>query len=1010
MKHAPVLILMMIGLSHFSSAQQSRFINDPQESFNQAKEFFQKEQYSLAYPILKDLEQRRRETDRSNDALNYQDIRYYATVCALQQNEERAVYNAQEFIDLEDNAARVQMMSYHLAEYFYRKQDFSKAIEAYEKVNISNLSNEEIADLKFHLGYSYFTVQRFEQAKPLLNTIRLMPKDKNYLDANYYYGFIAFYDHDYSNALEAFRVVEDHERYGKVVPYYISTIQYSLKQEDKAVAYAEGKLKTGNQVYDLEMRQLVGHSYFQKKQYDKAIPYLEEFVNKSKRVSRQDLYELSYSYYQTGNLAKAIAGFKQLGGKEDSLAQNSMYLLGDAYLKTNQKTNARNAFLFCAANSSNEKQKEISQFNYGKLSFELGYQDVALSELQKFIEKYPHSEYSTEAKDLLVNVLANTSNYQDAITLINEMKNPSPTAKQVYPRILYGRATELINDGHLDEARQLLDVAEKTPGNTAVLPLVQFWKGELAYRSNNIDDAIRYYFDYLRSGMVSGDVTPANAKYNLGYCFLKKENYNQATGFFEEIVKTPKINSPSLEQDAYIRTADCYFMNRDYKRAESMYDKVLDYSWPSSDYATFQKAMIEGVASGKKKIDLLSSMSRKFPTSSLRPDANMEIASTYLANEQYQEAIPFLKNVVNDPNSSLKPRAHLRLGIAYYNLGNNSEALKQYSTLLEKFPNSAEAESALDNAKTIYVEEGRTAEYVDFSKKLGREISATQEDELAYQEAEVQFNNGNFPAAVQKFESYLGKFPNGKYSLEALYYKSEIYLNQKNLQKAVEGYEALADRVPNKFGEKALLQAARINFFDLKNYENAEKYFLKLKDFASNQESRMEAMRGLLRSQFQLKKWSEAVANAKDLLAEKAAGTDDKVLANMAIAKSAQLSDDCETAITNYRTVANLSKSAYGAEARYEIANCFFSQNKYNDAEKAAFDVIKKAGSYEEWVTRAYILLGDIYYKEKDYFNAKATYKSVVDNAKIESLRQEAERKLKEVTAEDASGSKVSEQ
>jgi TolA-binding protein len=1009
MKHAPVLILMMIGLSHFSSAQQSRFINDPQASFNQAKEFFQKEQYSLAYPILKDLEQRRRETDRSNDALNYQDIRYYATVCALKQNEERAVYNAQEFIDLEDNAARVQMMSYHLAEYFYRKQDFSKAIESYEKVNISNLSNEEIADLKFHLGYSYFTVQRFEQAKPLLNTIRQMPKDKNYLDANYYYGFIAFYDHDYGNALEAFRVVENHERYGKVVPYYISTIQYSLKQEDKAVAYAESKLKTGNQVYDLEMRQLVGHSYFQKKQYDKAIPYLEEYVSKSKRVSRQDLYELSYSYYQTGSLAKAIDGFKQLGGKEDSLAQNSMYLLGDAYLKTNQKPNARNAFLFCAANSSNEKQKEISQFNYGKLSFELGYQDVALSELQKFIQKYPQSEYSTEAKDLLVNVLANTSNYQDAITLINQMKNPSPTAKQVYPRILYGRATELINDGHLDEARQLLDVAEKAPANTPVLPLIQFWKGELAYRSNNIDDAIRYYFDYLRSGMVSGDVTPANAKYNLGYCFLKKENYNQATGFFEEIVKTPKINSPSLEQDAYIRTADCYYMNRDYKRAEAMYDKVLNYSWPSADYATFQKAMIEGVSSGKKKIDLLSSMSRKFPTSSLRPDANMEIASTYLANEQYQEAVPFLKNVVNDPNSSLKPRAHLRLGIAYYNLDNNTEALKQYSTLLEKFPNSPEAESALDNAKSIYVEEGRTAEYVDFSKKLGREVSATQEDELAYQEAEVQFNNGNFPGAVQKFETYLEKFPNGKHSLEALYYKSEIYLNQKNPQKAVEGYEALADRVPHKFGEKSLLQAARINFFDLKNYENAEKYFLKLKDFASNQESRMEAMRGLLRSQFQLKKWSEAVANAKDLLAEKAAGTDDKILANLSIAKSAQLDGDCETAITNYRSVATLSKAAYGAEARFEIANCFYTQNKLNDAEKAAFDVIKKSGSYEEWVTKAYILLGDVYYKEKDYFNAKATYKSVVDNAKIESLRQEAEKKLKDVTAEEASGSKVSE-
>ena len=33
-------------------------------------------------------------------------------------------YNAQEFIDLEDNAARVQMMSFHLAEYYYQEAGF----------------------------------------------------------------------------------------------------------------------------------------------------------------------------------------------------------------------------------------------------------------------------------------------------------------------------------------------------------------------------------------------------------------------------------------------------------------------------------------------------------------------------------------------------------------------------------------------------------------------------------------------------------------------------------------------------------------------------------------------------------------------------------------------------------------------------------------------------------------------------------------------------------------------
>jgi hypothetical protein len=44
----------------------------------------------------------------------------------------------------------------------------------------------------------------------------------------------------------------------------------------------------------------------------------------------------------------------------------------------------------------------------------------------------------------------------------------------------------------------------------------------------------------------------------------------------------------------------------------------------------------------------------------------------------------------------------------------------------------------------------------------------------------------------------------------------------------------------------------------------------------------------LLRSQYQLQQWPDAVANAKDLLNAEGASTDDKVLANMAIANSYQ--------------------------------------------------------------------------------------------------------------------------
>ncbi len=1001
--------LLLYSVCLVAAAQQTHVIADPEATLKEAKEYFQIGSYSLAYPLFKDLNLYLRDADRSDKALSYQEIKYYTIVCALKQNESAATDLARDFIDGEDNIARVQMMSFHLAEYYFRQKNFYQAVVSYEKTSPDQLSNTEVADLKFHEGYAYFNLQKFDKAMPLLNAIRSNPKDPNYTDANYYYGFIAFNNGKFHDAQESFKITENNSRYEKVVPFYIATIMYNSGQKEQALAYAETRLKKGGQVYDTQLRQLIGHAYFEKGDYKSAQPYLENYASGAKKLRREDTYELAFTYYQTANYAKAIEGFKQLSGKEDSLAQNAMYLLGDAYLKTNQKSNARNAFSFCAANSSNAYQREVSKFNYAKLSYELGYQDVALTELRKFLAGFPNSAYNTEAKELLVGVLANSNSYKDALALVEGLKNPSDNVKKQYAKILYGRATEMINDGLLIGANDLLDKALTAPGNQDVLPYINFWKGEIAYRLNKIDDAIRFYFDYLKSGGTNGEVNPVNAKYNLGYAFLKRENYKQALTYFFHVSGNPKINASATEQDAYVRSADCYYMNRDFTKALAMYDKVLSYSWPSSDYALFQKSMVAGVKSGAEKIKLLQTIERVYPQSSLVPDANLEIATTYFSDEKFRESVPFLKNVVsNTANESLKPKALLRLGIAYYNLNNNKEALNQYNSLIKQYPNSPEAEEALDNAKTIYVEDGRSSEYVSFARGMGVDISANQEDSLAYAEAEVQFNNGNFTGALTRFDNYLAKFPDGKNTIEASYYKSEIYFNQKNWARAAEGYELVGDRAPNKFGEKSLLLAARLNFFDLKNYDKSEKYFSRLKEFASNQENKLEAMRGLLRSQYELKKWTEATENSKDLLNQKGSSTDDKVLANMVLAKSAQAANQCDLAISYFRAAAGLNKSAYGAEARYEIANCQFQQNKLKDAEKAAFEVINKSGSYADWVTKAYLLLGDIYFKEKDYFNAKATFQSIVDNATVPELKETAQRKLTEVTEEEKTGSKMS--
>jgi len=259
------------------------------------------------------------------------------------------------------------------------------------------------------------------------------------------------------------------------------------------------------------------------------------------------------------------------------------------------------------------------------------------------------------------------------------------------------------------------------------------------------------------------------------------------------------------------------------------------------------------------------------------------------------------------------------------------------------------------------VEMGKTDEYAAFMRKAGKPISIDTEDSLTYSAAESQLASGNTSAALNGFNSYLQKFPGGVYAMDANFYRGEIYSNKKDWNNALNGYEAVAVNAPNSYAEKSILAAARICFFELKNYEKAEGYYIQLRKEASSQVNQLEAMRGLLRSQYQLKKWTEAAANAKDLASAKGSSTDDKALANMAIGKSYAVNSQYDQAIANFKIVVQLNKAALAAEARYEIAASWFELDKLADAEKAAFEVINKSGSYDYWITRAYILLGDVY-------------------------------------------------
>lgn len=991
--------------------QPTHVVTDPERTFKEVKEYMIREEYALAYPLVKELMQMYPDNSISNHTYLNEDTRFYYIVCGLKLMQPISKDEAMAYIYAINNEPRRQIMAFHLAHYFFLNNNYEQAVEYFDMAGYDNLSNEQIADAKFEKAYAYFNLKQFAQARPLFDEIHQMPEHKYYVPANYYYGFIAYYDRNYEDALKAFKLVEAEEEYRGVVPYYITEIYYFQGKKDEALRYGESVLNQGGaQYYAKQLKLLTGQVYFEKQQYQKALPLLEDYVNNSDKVSKEVLYELSFCYYKDNQVNKAIDGFRQLSNEKDSMGQNSMYLLGDLYLKTNQKANARNAFQYSAYNSSNKVQQKVSRFMYAKLSYELGYQDVALSDMRKFLADYPNSEYDTEAKEILVNLLANTNNYNDAIQIYESMKPPTPAMQKVYPRILYGRAVEYINDQQLASADILLDkvIANTNAGNTAFY--AQFWKGEIAYRQQRYDEAIRNLVAFIQSGVpAQGEASPVSARYTAGYSWFQKENYRNALGYFEQVARQVGATSGSMEIDAFVRSADCQFMLRDFARAGSMYDQVINLALPLTDYATYQKAMVAGVKSSTEKIRILNSLNRQYPASPLVMDVNMEIAQTYMADEKFRDALPYLANIINaEQGGGLKPRAYLKSGLSYYNLNDNKNALVSYQQLIRKYPQSPESEEALGIIRDIYVEEGRPNEYVDLMKQNGIQVSVTEADSLTYSSAMLKYSADDCSAAIAGFTNYLGRFPDGAYVLDARYNRATCFQKNKDFSNALQDYSFVHGKGLNRYYEKATLEAARISYFELKDFASSKKYFEALLSNGVNQDVQLEALRGLVRSYYQLKDYRSANDAAKDLLAKKGISTDDKSIAYLVLGKSQQVNNDYPSAIASFKSAAAINKTAWGAEARYEMAACLFLQNNLGASEKAALSVIRETGSYDLWVTRAYILLGDIFMKQKDYFNAKATYESVAKNAVIDELRSEAQQKLDQAIEEEKKQSKLS--
>ena len=954
--------------------------------FYRGMELFNKEKYPAAIRLFDSFV---RNDDNSNFLL-VADAEYYSSVAALKLFNPDAEYRMMMFIYTHPESPRINDARLELGNYFYQNKNFRKAADYYETVNRQELKSDKLTEYFFRFGYSLYI--KGDQSKALLMFSEIKDIDTEYTPpAVYYFSQIAYEQKMYQSALEGFLRLKEDETFGGVVPFYIVQILYMEKDYDGILSMAPDLLKSAGKTRAVELYRFIGDAYFSKENYKEALPYLEKYSAGAKASGREDKYELGYCYYKTGEIDKAIKLFLEIGAKNDLLSQNIWDILGDCYLQKGDKTRSRLAFGEASVMNFDKKIKEESLYNFAKLTYETAYAPFgeAIAAFQEYIDLYPGSKRIQEVYDYLVGTFMQIKNYKAALAALDKIGNKDSRLEEAYQKVAFFRGLELFKNLEIEASVSMFDKSLKYEKyNMQIRARATYWHGEANYRLGHYDLAKDDYILFM--GLPGSTLLNEYnlVRYNLGYTFFNLKDYTNALNNFRAFESGTNNARPEVIADAKNRIADCYYIATNYSSAIDYYDKVIAYGNLDADYAMFQKGFSLGLINDMKgKINILTALIQKFPSSTFVPDAIFERGRAYLVLEDFKNGEADFNTIIsNYSGSSFVPRSIVQLGLLYYNIGENEKAISQYKKVIENYKSTPEARDAMTGLRNTYVDLNEVDAYFAYIKTLDGygDVNLVQKDSLLYMSGENLFMTGKYDKATDVLKSYLSEFPEGSFRQNAQYYLAECLRSAGKNDEALKLYIEVSDEPNNQFLEQSLIIASSM-LYDKEDYTASLNYYEKLEKVSSSDANTLISLKGELKSAFQAGDAQKTIYAAGKIINLPNIPEELAREATFMSAKANYSLNNFDDALREFRKVATEVTSVEGAESKYRVAELLNKKDKPAEAEKVITEFIDQKSPHQFWMARVFLLLADISIKKGDSLQARATLQSLKDYYKVDN-------------------------
>lgn len=969
-KYLLLLTLSLCGVSGAGAAPGS-----PQEFLVRGRELFDFGRWSDA----------RHEFLAARDALQpgqraaAEEIDFFLAACAVELGSTDAEGALMRFVNEYPRSSFNNRVHFALGSYYCAHGQPDLARAAFGKTDYKSLSASHREQYDIRMGSVEFADGNYDAAYKYFD--RLGPRSRYAEHALYYKAYIDYAEGRSGYAKKGFRALAESDAYRDLVPYYLLQIEFREGNYPYVVEKGAELAKRSVPERRAELERVIAESWFRLEDYPQALEHLELFRRAGGVFDRETDYLTGFSLYRTARYSDAADYLRKVCGPEDELTQNASYHLADCYLRAGDKQSAMQSFAMAADERFNAAVAEDALFNYAKLQYELGGGafNGAINMLTKYIERYPSSARADEARTLLVAAYYNSRDYDAAYRAVKASPATDSEVRAALQKIAYFRGLEAFSAGNLTEAQRYLEESAAVGVSSKYTAFNNFWQGEIAFAQGDRKLAAAKYNAYLRRAPRSAREY-AFAWYNLGYCSFSPGQLSSAGEAFAKFLQYYKTKD-RYRADACNRLGDICFSERLFEAAVEEYDKAVAIGTvPEKHYAAYKRAITYGLQGcTDQKLAALRQIEAA-GAGEYADAASCELGRSYIGLGRYAEGARQLEKFLGDyPSSPHRIQACSDLGLAYFNLGDRKKAMHYYDQVVKTAPRSSEAREAMQGIREIYVSEGDVDGYFRYAEQEGMEsdVTSISRDSLSFAAAQKLYLTNRHEVAARSLRSYVRSYPKGSYRADALYYLSDCYLRLGQRREAIGTLSELADLGTSKYSLTVLERLSEMTWAD-RQYDKAAEAYRRLYDVASTAVDKQKAMTGYVRSTVAAGNADRIVEMAADVCAHSDAGAVALREARFAWAEQLRQQQRRDEAAALYKMLASDVRTREGSAAAYYLIEDTFASGDMDRTEKEIF-AFSERGPQAYWLAKSYILLGEVYARRGDSFQARATWQSVAD-------------------------------